>query len=69
MTSLEKAQVQKKKEDLQDIYCKGKTKKPHKSSIVNHLNYLAKTVGVNLGDSSDVVENNLEVGINFDKTR
>jgi flagellar motor component MotA len=26
-TSLEKAQVQKKKEDLDDIYCKGKTKK------------------------------------------
>jgi prophage antirepressor-like protein len=68
-TSLEKAQVQKKKEDLDDIYCKGKTKKSHKSSAVNNLTRLAKTIGVNLGESSEMVENNLEVCVNFDEAR
>jgi hypothetical protein len=57
-TSLEKAQDQKKKGALEDIYNKGK----HNSAI--HLN-IARQVGVDLGRDEQSVENNLQICMEF----
>jgi hypothetical protein len=68
-TSLEKAQEQKKQEDLEDVYMKGKNRKPDKLSTSKHLINVCLVVGVDLGDKEEVVEENFGACIEFDKGR
>jgi hypothetical protein len=64
-TSLEKAQEQKKKEDLEDNYTKGKNKKSCKTSTFKHLLNVASSVGVDMGSNKIEVDKNLEVVCHF----
>jgi hypothetical protein len=66
-TSLDKAQEQKKKEDLEDIYAKGKSKK-HLKDSKNFLQ-IATKVGVDLGVSEAEKESNLQLCVNFHNSR
>jgi hypothetical protein len=68
-TSLEKAQEQKKKEDLEDNYTKGKNKKSCKTSTFKHLLNVASCVGVDMGSNKIEVDKNLEVVCHFASSR
>jgi hypothetical protein len=67
-TSLEKAKDNKKKDEVDMNYNKGK-KKSSKPLNDKHLLHVTKTVGVDLGSEVDVIEYNLEACRQFDDHR
>jgi hypothetical protein len=68
-TSLEKAQENKKKMDLEELYNKGKNKKPSKNLNSKHLINVASVIGVDLGDGKGTIEENLDVCVQFDEDK
>jgi hypothetical protein len=67
--SLKKAKDNKKKEDLEEVYNKGKRKKPIKNNSSKNLLSVASSLGVDMGKDELDVEENLELCTRFDKER
>jgi hypothetical protein len=68
-TSLEKAKKNKRKEDLEEFYIKGKSNKPRSPTSSKHLINVAKSIGVDIGKDEIEIENNLEACLEFEWQR
>jgi hypothetical protein len=64
---LKKLKNRKKKEDLEDIYAKGKSKKPLKD--FKHFLHVASKVDVDLGASDAEKESNLQLSMSSHDSR
>jgi hypothetical protein len=62
---LEKAQDQKKKGYLEEIYnaCKKKVRSSNSHKLLNNAN----SIGIDLGEDKDIVEENVNTCMEFDK--
>jgi hypothetical protein len=62
---LEKAQDQKKKEYLEEIYnaCKKKVRPSNSHKLLNNAN----SIGIDLGEDKDIVEENVNTCMEFNK--
>jgi hypothetical protein len=67
--SLEKAKQNKKKEDLDDIYRKGKTSKHKNSSLSKKIVDVSISIGVDTGKTENIVDNNLNISVEFSESR
>jgi hypothetical protein len=58
-----------KKEDLKDLYTKGKNSKARKLDTSKHLLNVTKALGVDLGENELEIKNNLKACSDFDMQR